>query len=177
MGVLVGAFLGLCVFLKAEGGGVAGAVDPCGADVDCFAEAVAEHDAEIVATVVFCRKGFAVVDFLSGEVELTHALAPCVADPSGKVADIALEEQLDAVGPAVSHGHFFFPAFAVAPEGGAILVLDKVVHGLVIAFDGDVADDAAFIKDSAAPLVGLHGLDAVGYRNPEVGGHADAGGG
>ena len=62
IGIIVGSLLSLSIFLHAQRGGVAGAVDPCGAEINRLVEFVAGNDAEVVTPVVLGRKWVTVVD-------------------------------------------------------------------------------------------------------------------
>ena len=95
-------------------------------------------DAEVVATVVFGGERIAVVDFHAFAVEFAHGSRPSVANPTRGLAEGALHEQLDAVGPTSAEVHLVLPALASTKEAGAILVLQHIVHRLVIAFKRDV---------------------------------------
>ena len=130
-------------------------------------------DAEVVATVVFGGERIAVVDFHAFAVEFAHGTRPSVANPTCGLAEGALHEQLDTVGPTSAEVHLVLPALAGAEERGAVLVFQHIVHPLVIAFKREVEQVGQFIEAAERELVSLFGCDASRDRHPEVGGHGD----
>ena len=124
--------------LEGEGGGIARGEDPSEACVEPFAELVGKNYADIVATVIFCREGFAVVELLAGSVEEPVGVAPGVAEPAGEFANCFLGKEFHTVSPAAAHADFIFPTLRVAPEGGTVFVLEQVVHVFVVAFNRKV---------------------------------------
>ena len=127
-----------------------------------------------MTAVVFGREDFAAAELLTGLVEEAVGVAPGVAEPSGKLAYGTLREELDTIGPAFAQADFLFPTHrATTEEGGAILVLHEVVHTLVVAFQGEVADVLDVVEQAGGDLMGVHGRDLGRYGNPEVGGEGD----
>ena len=163
--------------LGGEGDGVARGEDPRGADVDAVAELIVGHHADVVPPVVLGRERVAIVEHLSLTVEEAHRAAPGVAHPAREVPYLALRQHLDTVAPSTARHDEILPVLAAAEEGGAVLVLDEVIHIFVVGLDAEVGDAADAVEDAAGHLVALHRLHPVGHRHPQVGGQRDAGGG
>ena len=173
-GVIVVVFAhGWVELLEGEGGGIARGEDPGEACVELFAELIGKNYADIVAAVIFCREGFAVVELLAGAVEESVGVAPSVAEPAGEFANCFLGKEFHTVSPAAAHADFIFPTLGVAPEGGTVFVLEQVVHVFVVSFDRKVEGVEEVVEKSGCHLVGVHRSDMGGDRNPEVGGEGD----
>jgi len=102
---------------------------------------------------------------------------PGVAEPAGEVAYLALDEEFDAVAATLAAVDEVLPVLTATEEGGAVLVLNEVVHVLVVGLDRELGNTGEGVVDTQSHLVGGHGIHTVGHRHPEVGGQGDAGGG
>ena len=60
------------------------------------------RDAEVVTAVIFGGKHLASVDFHALAVKLAVRVCPGVANPARGLAEAALHEELDTVGPAAA---------------------------------------------------------------------------
>ena len=102
--------------LRSERAAIATAENPSAAQVELVAELVLHGDADVVATVVFGRKHFSIINYLSLAVELPLGMCPSVANPTRCFAETALHEQLHAVGPAFAHANFLVPSLRGAEK-------------------------------------------------------------
>ena len=115
----------------------------------------------------------AAVDFVIGPVKSAKCLGPCVTQPSRGVPYFSFHEHFKSITAAFSLRYNLLPILVGDEIGGAVAILQHVVHCFVVGL-GCKIKALPVIIDAHAIKVALHQRDVFSDRNPDVAGHDQA---